>query len=149
MLRDHHGRVVIVDDDPAPTLTLHRERRTVSEGGAAVWRLELSAPVGYEVYPRLRVVAGPGSGTRLRADDVPRRWLRGHASVRRGTNPPLHKAHVSVWRGLRAGRTSVLFTVPVRDDSRREGRERVTAVVVLDEAGTRTGPVTVFVRRGR
>jgi hypothetical protein len=149
MLRDLYGRVVILDDDPAPTPTLRRERRTVSEGQAAAWDVELSAPVGYATYARLRVVAGPGKGTRLRADDVPSTWLRRHGQVRRGTNPPLHNARVSVWKLVRPGQTSLRLAVPVRDDRRREGRERVTAVVELEEAGTRTGPVTVFVRRGR
>ncbi|HET6562680.1 MAG TPA: hypothetical protein VFG72_12455 [Marmoricola sp.] len=149
MLRDLYGRVVILDDDPEPTLTLRRERRTVSEGDAAAWRLELSAPTGYETVARLTVVAGTGGATPLRADDVSRRWLHRWASVRRGTNPPLHRAQVSFFRVLRPGQLSARFTIPLRDDRRLEGRERVTAVVRAGPSRTRTDPVTVFVRRGR
>jgi hypothetical protein len=149
MLRDHYGRVVIVDDDPAPTLTLTRARRTVSEGDDAVWRLELSAPSGGELYAGLTVVAGDGGAVPVRADDVPRRWLERHASVRRGTNPPLHKAHVSVWRLVRPGQLSARFTVPLRDDRLLEGREEITVVAMTELSRTRTGPVTVFVGRGR
>jgi hypothetical protein len=148
MLRDHFGRVAVLDDDPDVTLSLRPERRTVPEGGVAAWRLDLSAPAGYGSYAQLSVVAGSAGGTPLRADDVPRRWLRRHASVRPGTNPPLHRTHLSLFKVLRPGRLSVRFTIPVRDDRVREGRESVTAVV-HSELARATDPVAVFVRRGR
>jgi dienelactone hydrolase len=149
MLRDHFGRVVVLDDDPDVTLRLRRERRTVPEGGVAAWRLELSAPAGYGSYAQLRVVAGSSRGTQLRADDVPRRWLRRHALVRPGWNPPLHRADVTLFKRLRPGQLSVRFTIPIRNDRVREGRETVTAVVRSELSRKATDPVAVSVRRGR
>jgi dienelactone hydrolase len=148
MLRDHYGRVVVVDDDPDVTATLRRERRTISEGDVAAWRLKLSARSGFETTAMMTVVAG-SRGTPVRADDVPRRWLDRHASVRRGANPPLHRAHVSIYKVLRPGQRSARFTIPLRNDRVLERRESVTAVVTTDLAGRRPDPVTVFVRRGR
>jgi hypothetical protein len=147
MLRDHLGRVVVVDDDPAPRIRLRRVRGSVREGSPAVWEVVLSRRVDHDLGFALSAVRGPG--TAVRRDDVGARWLRRWTWNPHGGNPPLHRIEVGYFRTLPAGRTRVRLVVPIRQDRRAEGRESLTVRVRAVGVRWRSGPATVDVRRGR
>lgn len=149
IVRDYQGRVVIRDDDPAPQLTLRRAARATVEGKAATWELRLSEPVDYELGVALTAVKGKSAAAPVRLDDVGRRWLRKWVYAPSGKNVALHVANTSFSKVLRPGRSSVLFRVPIRQDTRLEKRESLTMVAKAPPVDRRSGPVTVFVKRGR
>jgi hypothetical protein len=91
MTGDYGARVFVHDDDPAPDVALARAQRTISEGSAANWTIQLSEPVDYYASFRWTIVK-PASGVRsLRTDDVPAKWLR-----RFRVKPP--NRPIALWR---------------------------------------------------
>ncbi|HEX6514248.1 MAG TPA: hypothetical protein VF049_01635 [Nocardioidaceae bacterium] len=116
----------LLDDDPPPRVRVRVRSASVREGGAARWLVTLSKPVDY--YPTVRgVVVGNDSALPpLRADDVPRRWLRGHTYPVPAPRTTLAGAGVGVAATLRPGRRTAVLSIPVVRDGRREGREAVT-----------------------
>jgi hypothetical protein len=137
------GGLVILDDDPRPTVRVTPVARSVAEGGKVRWKIRLSQPLGYDSYVIGRVVHGPAGPAPLRVGDVPKSWITrryGEAPVR----TPLYKLPLYFGVGLTAGRTSVTLTMPTSADGVREGRESVTLKVQVGP--TRAAPVTVYVR---
>jgi hypothetical protein len=149
VVRDHEGTVVILDDDPSPQITFRRLARSAAEGASARWRVRLSEPVDYETDIQLRLRRGDVTAAPVRADDVGQGWLRRWSWVEVGRNPALHRTDTGFSKVLAPGRRWLDFAVPIRQDSRLEGRESITMLAHARDLGRRSGPVTVFVRRGR
>jgi hypothetical protein len=147
MMRDHLGRVVVVDDDPAPRIRLRTLRRTVSEGRRAPWLVRLSEPVDHDLGVTLTAVRG--RAPQVRVSDISPRWLERWTWNPFGGNPYLHRVEVGYYRTLPAGRTRARLVVPLRQDRRSEARESLTVRVRVFELRWRSDPATVFVRRGR
>ena len=144
MLRDNEGRLVVVDDDPAPDISFRAVRPRATEGSFAEVEATLSAPTGFDLVVALQVVRGDRSGTPLRAHDVTVRWLRSWTSWRKGTDPALHELEGGQFGWFGPGETTLRLRVPIRDDARSEGRESLT-LVATSETGWRSDPVTVHV----
>ncbi|HEX6150184.1 hypothetical protein [Nocardioides sp.] len=141
MTDTYDGQVRLLDDDPAPRVTVSTPKR-VKEGASVTVEIKLSRATGYDTYVGAQVVRGPGSGTRLTVGDIPRKWLKRHYASVDDPDRPLHKAGLYLFDRLRSGDRSVVLTIPVRSDGVREGRERIT--LKLDGIGrfTRTVRVT-------
>ncbi len=138
----YDGRLVLLDDDPAPRVRVQVPRR-VEEGEDLRVRVTLSAATGYDSYFVAQVVRGRGPGRRLAVGDVPKPWLERHYI--RGVDPdvPLHRAGAYLYERLRAGDRTGTLTMPIRADGVREGTERVTLKVGLNrERVVRTIRVT-------
>jgi hypothetical protein len=138
----YDGRLVLVDDDPAPRVRVQVPRR-VEEGDALRVGVTLSAATGYDSYFVALVVRGSGPGRRLAVGDVPKPWLRRHYI--RGVDPdvPLHRAGAYLFERLRAGDRTGTFSMPIRADGVREGTERVTLKIRVNrERVVRTVRVT-------
>lgn len=118
------GQLRIKDDDAPPTPTL-RAPTSVTEGGAAIWRLRLSESVSQHTYAQVRIVRGPHRRPALRVGDVPDRWLQEHYVEAEATTP-LQRAGVWLDGSLRPGSRQLTFRIPTRSDSLREGTELVT-----------------------
>jgi hypothetical protein len=101
-------------------------RSPVPEGRAARWRVRLSDPVDYDVPVFARVVRGTTRLPRLRVDDVPGRWLRGHLVPAPPAHAPLHRRRPLLFGLLATGRTVTVLPVPLRRDGVDEPREAVT-----------------------
>ena len=144
MLRDNVGRVIVLDDDPAPDVSFGAVRPRADEGGFAEFEAVISAPTDFEMVVIFEVVEGDGSAPPLRAHDVPVKWLERWTSWREGTDRALHEIHGGQYSWFRPGETTLRFRVPIRDDARSEGRESFT-VVASTETGWRSDPVTVHV----
>jgi len=138
MTDQYLGRLVILDDDPTPKVTMSPVHRRVKEGTSAMWQVTLAKPVSYGVFVWLRPVAGGVHGPRLAVGDVPRDWLRAHGVPRRvSASTPLHRAKLGVYAYIKPGRTSTTLAIPTLRDGTKEGREAVTARIVADMAGHR------------
>jgi hypothetical protein len=72
------------------------------------------------------VVAGRTTLPRLRADDVPKRWLDQHFFPVPPPEQPLHRGRPVVFDTIPAGRTGVVLGLPLRRDQASEGAEAVT-----------------------
>lgn len=144
MLRDNEGRVVVLDDDPAPEMSFGAVRPRAEEGTDATFRAALSEPVDHEVVVWVDVVRGDPSVAPLRASDVGREWLRCCTSWRKGTDPALHELEIGYYGFIEAGEDSVLLEIPVRADGLTEPRESLT-VRAMNEDEWRSDPVRVLV----
>ncbi len=134
----YDGQVRLLDDDPAPKVTVRTPKR-VKEGGTVRVEIKLSRARGIDTYLSAQVVRGSGSGERLRVGDVPQAWLKRHFVPAKNPDVPLHKVGVHLFQRLRPGDQTGVLTIPIRADGDREGRERVTLKI-------RTGTGTVVVR---
>ncbi|QZY30494.1 hypothetical protein [Nocardioides coralli] len=119
------GRVVVVDDDPAPRLRVRAPRR-VSEGDTITVSVKLSKGVGFPSFFMMHPVKGEGPGRRLAVGDVPRDWAREHYLDPRRARLPLHQSPLGFYDDLQPRERSLSFRIPVRVDRVREGEERVT-----------------------
>ena len=143
MTDDYLGGLMILDDDPAPRIWVTPSPRTVTEGSKAAWRVRLSKPTGYDFGAYGKVVRGPRTTAPLRVGDVRRWWVKAQLGRVPRASKPLYKLGLYVGQPLRAGRTTVDLTMPIRRDRLREGRESVTLRL---QVGKKRFTRTVFVR---
>ena len=125
MTDKYDGQVRLLDDDPAPKVTV-RTRKRVEEGGSVQVKVTLSRARGMDTYLSAQVVRGSGSGERLRVGDVPKAWAKRHFVSVKNPDRPLHKEGLVLFQRLRPGDRTAVLTMPIRADADREGRERVT-----------------------
>jgi len=138
MTDKYDGRLTVLDDDPAPELRIRTPKR-VSEGGTIRIKVSLTADTGYTSYVSVQAVRGIGPGRRLKVGDLPRAWLERHFIESDDPGDPLHQAGLYLFDRLRPGQRSGEVTIPIRVDSLREGRERVSFRIQLNrERVTRT-----------
>jgi hypothetical protein len=140
-MRTYAGRLLIVEDDPVPTIELRAASSRVRYGEDIRVVVELSEPITYDTLIHLQLIRAPGTPP-LRTDDVSRRWLE-----RRGGDPEPGRAlaealpHVGV-RVDRDKRRAVLV-IPTR--VRGQGQElRTLRVQARGWGGTRQ--LTIRVR---
>ena len=146
MPTDYTARLRILDDDPAPTVTVRARRSPIHEGWAARWTLRLSKPLNYFDTVTAKVVPGPSSTDGLRADDVPRSWLRDH--LFRGGDPgskPLDQLPLFLVASVKPGQREVTIGIPVKRDHQHEDLEHVTLKMRLDHVGA-SGTQTIQVQ---
>jgi hypothetical protein len=140
------GELWVLDDDPAPTVRVTTPRRTVAEGGMAVWTITLDQPVNYFLPVTAEIVRGPKNVRALNGKDVPRAWLDGTFPAPGSLSTPLYRRGISLFGSIEAGLQTMQFAVPIRRDGVREPREALTLrVSVGDVTVTRT----VFVAASR
>ena len=125
MTDSYDGQVRLIDDDPVPRLRVRTARR-VAEGSAVRVRIALTHETGYESWYGVQVVRGEGPGRPLKVGDVPKRWVEMHYGAFEDPDLPLHRAGLGLYDQLPAGRPTAVVTIPIRDDSVREGVERLT-----------------------
>jgi len=121
MVREDAGELRVVDDDPAPEVTVRRRSRVVREGEKAVVDVRVSAPTGYPLFFTAHALE-VDSGEPLRVGDLPRRWFRRNYGDRPDRRVFAGRWTMrGAWRDPGARRLSIRF--PVRADGVREGRE--------------------------
>ena len=138
----YDGGLTVIDDDPAPKVTLAPVRRTVSEGQQAVWRATLDLTADYEVWVGGRVVKGSTGVQPLRVGDVRRSWLKRQLGKVPPARTPLYKVDLYLYTQVRPGETEARLAVPIRTDRDDEGRESLT---VEFQVGRRTLTRTIYV----
>lgn len=110
---DYYGRVIVIDDDPTPTLRLNVRRQRVEYGQRMVFVARLSAPADYAVMAELHGIVLDRYRP-LRVGDVRDGWIR-----RRLATVPPDRAALARWiRGddvkIAAGSVRSVFRVPTK-----------------------------------
>lgn len=111
VMSEYTGTVTIRDDDPAPTISWRAVQAHVTYGDAMRFRLQLSAPVDYYFFARLRVIRVPGLRS-VRTSDIPKRWLRAHIGRRVPADVPLARVWKNGYLQLRPGVTHISLVIP-------------------------------------
>lgn len=138
VLRSPLGRAVVMDDDPAPSVSVTPVAGVVTEGDALQWQVQLSAPADYGYVLVAAAVPDPEGRAELASDDVPRRWLR-----RQATTPdspvPLHELGLQIVIFIPEGITAATLRIPTSSDPSIEGAEWL-ALDIRDELGGSVAP---------
>ncbi len=135
---DYLGSLDVQDDDPSPKLTVRTVRPRITEGQRASWKVQLSRPVGYDLYVESVVVRG--TGTPLRGLDVTRSWFGAHADPSRRAET-LASSYVYTGQSIRSGKRTARISIPTARDRLAEGTETLTLRIrsyELDRTFTRT-----------
>ena len=125
--------LTVLDDDPAPRVTVRAVRASVVEGALARWVVERSEPADYYTGIRARVV-DDGSPHQLSVDDLPAGWLRRHVGVVPPAGTPLHEVALRFFGLIEPGETADRFAIPVRRDGIEEGAETVSLRIRVQKA---------------
>lgn len=85
------GGVIVVEDDPSPTLNVVSRNVTAIEGSSLKWQFRLSAPTtGIDFYCYLI----PPNGSELSSRDVPTSWLQAALITPPATPVPLSSLNI-------------------------------------------------------
>ncbi|MEV6597160.1 hypothetical protein AB0M36_09900 [Actinoplanes sp. NPDC051346] len=120
----YSGGVRVLDDDPAPTLSIAPVTERVAEGGKLAWRVTLSAPAETSIA----VWAGPktpATGTELSSTDVEPGWFQEFGFEDPEPSRPLSQTPLGVYAMVEAGETAKELTVPTITDGAAEPDELV------------------------
>jgi hypothetical protein len=123
MTDDYLGSLTVVDDDPRPRIRVRSVTRRVVEGHPAQWRISMPRTVDFDLTVTGVAVKGPRP--RVQVDDIARSWIALHAGPVPVTRP-LWTTHAATYDVLRAGRTSLVVSIPTRADHRAEPPEAIT-----------------------
>jgi hypothetical protein len=116
------GGFTVVEDDPAPTLSVVANQVTAKEGQSLRWQLRLSAPTtGISVS---FLVTPPINGTELSSNDVPNSWLQQFVTPP-STPTPLSSLNIFLSVTFAYGVTSAILILPIAIDGTAEGDESV------------------------
>ena len=124
----YQGSIDVIDDDPAPTLTVTPIADRVTEGTALRWRVALSAPALTPLYIVLSVQP-PASGTELSTTDVPAEWVQNVLFADPLPERPLSAAQGYLFVEVPAGETGFEVTVPTVVDDLAESAEQIRLTV--------------------
>ena len=144
MTDNYLGRLTVLDDDPAPRITVQRLSRVVEEGQSAVWRITMDKRVDYELFVSGRVVRGPRP--EVTVGDIGADWVRQHLGPGADPDQRLSSFRPMMFERMRAGARTVEVAIPIRRDGQREGRESLTLRV---KVGKKAAVKTVYVAPSR
>ncbi len=119
------GGLRILDDDPAPALTVTPAARA-AEGAPLTWTLTLAAPSNRFVGVPFRLTPAPAGVTPIMSDDVPASWLTDQGLEAPPSPPvPLAELPLFLFAQIEPGRTTATLEIPTVADPRVEGAEQV------------------------
>lgn len=126
---DYIGRVDVVEDDPAPVLTVDASEVTAAEGDDLVWTFRLSDAVDADLFWTVRPVAPEGRFPELDTDDLPAEWFEQFGILRPEPAVPLSQAELFLWIQFAPGQTETTLTLPIGADTQAEPAEGVALVL--------------------
>jgi hypothetical protein len=126
---EYTGRVDVVEDDPAPTLTVDAPTAVAYEGGELVWTFRLSDGVDAELFWAVQVVAPDGRFAELDTDDLPVVWFEQFGIPRPDPAIPLSQADLWLWIQFLPDQTETTLTLPIGIDEASEPEEGVALVL--------------------
>jgi hypothetical protein len=138
VVRSPLGRAVVVDDDPAPSVSVTPVAGVVTEGDALQWQVQLSDPSDYGYVLVAAAVPDPEDRAELASDDVPRRWLRRQTTIP-DSPVPLHELGLQIVIFIPEGVTTATLRIPTSTDSTTEAPEWL-ALDIRDELGGSVAP---------
>ncbi len=125
--------LTVVDDDPAPRITVRAAHRTVAEGTTVRWVVRQSAPADYWTTIRARAI-DLGLPHPLRVGDLPADWVAdriGH----RPPDTPLADTRLWFYALIEPGQTGATLELPTRRDAVAEPPETVSLRIHVQRAG--------------
>ncbi|MFI5931840.1 hypothetical protein [Actinoplanes sp. NPDC051494] len=137
---DYEGRVEIVNDDPAPEISIAPVTDTVTEGGTLTWRATLSTEAESAIMV-FAAVEPPARGTELSTMDVDPDWLWESSVERPEPERPLSQTGAFTYTYVNGGELTADIGVPTVTDEVAEGPE-VVSLQFGPELGTAVGTVT-------
>ena len=146
LIGDYLGRALVVDDDPAPTVTIEPVTNTVAEGGTLRWRATLSQAADSEMYVTGRAEE-PQPGPELSTTDVDPDWLFQLSFESPEPSRPLSSIYLEPYAAIPAGELVGEVTVPTITDTAAEPAEKILLAMrasgrEVQELGLVTGTVT-------
>ncbi len=135
------GGITILEDDPAPTLSVKKSTVTAKEGKSLIWELRLSAPTTGISFTF--VVVPPSGGKELASNDVPTSWLLSSIGTPPTMPTPLSSLYIVVDVTFAYGVTKANLMIPVASDGIAEDEESIflQGYGLKDELVTLTGKV--------
>jgi len=109
MTDNYIGRLTVVDDDPAPKVTVTVPRKRIRDGQEAVWRVRLSERVNYDYFLRSRIVRGPRPVARVR--DLDPQWVELFIGFAK-PETPLWKTRTVLYDSLPPGQKVTEIRIP-------------------------------------
>ena len=125
---DYLGELVVVEDDPPPSIDLAVTRR-VREGRSIQVTVTVDGRTSVPTWVFARAVRGEGEN--LRGTDVPRGWLKDHGGSSR-PGRPLWRLQAAVYDRIPPREDATTLSIPVRRDGVREGPEFLYLKVVTE-----------------
>lgn len=120
---DYIGSLEVVEDEPAPKVTVLPFINKIPEGLPLAWRVQLSEAAGVDLYLPLKFL--PPTGPELSTTDLPEDWVNYELGVDQLPSRPLSGLDSYLGVYIPAGSTRVTFVMPTVKDSRTEGPEQV------------------------
>lgn len=138
---DFDATALVVEDEPAPRLTVDAADVTTEEGGSLSWTLRLSAPMANPGFWFAQLVPVGAHVTELDTDDVPGWFLENYGITPPVPAVPLSELEISLNAEFPAGVTEVTLSIPIAPDGKSEPPEGVA--LRLDGFGDPVVPVPI------
>jgi hypothetical protein len=119
------GTVEVVEDDPAPRLTVDVAQVTAVEGASLTWTFRLSEPLANWAFWPVQVIAAGSRFEELDTDDVERAFLEQFGILPPQPAVSLSDLGLSLGLEFEPGTTVRSVTIPVRADGTAEPVEGV------------------------
>jgi hypothetical protein len=125
----YDGSVTVLEDDPAPILTVDADKVTSAEGSSLEWTFRLSEPMANDVFWSVQVVAPEGRFPELDTDDVPPSFLEQYGII--PPDPAVPLSELGIWFGIEfaPGTREATLTIPIVEDGISEPKEGVALVL--------------------
>ncbi|MEU0881069.1 hypothetical protein ABZ345_20880 [Lentzea sp. NPDC005914] len=118
------GGLLVLNDDPAPTLTAVPVADSVVEGGTLRWKLTLSEAVDSD-FVLVGLPVAPAGAAELSTTDVNAQWFLNNSGEEPLPSRALSSTGLQLWVFIAAGQTTVEVGVPTVADTEAEGEEQV------------------------
>jgi hypothetical protein len=139
---DFIDHLKVIQDDPAPTITVTPVADQVTEGGTLKWKLKLSEPAVNYISVELPFL--PPAGAELSTTDLPADWeWWDRLEVSPMPTRPLSEIRFGdsgIAVGFAPGVTTIEFSLPTAPDSLAEGPEQVRLQVKSVDGIAPDGP---------
>jgi hypothetical protein len=119
----YEGDLKVVEDEPAPVITVTPIADQVTEGKTLKWRLNLSAAAGVNLL--LPLIFLPPTGAELSTTDLPAAWVRSNLNIEPRPSRVLSRTDSMILLDSPAGTRQVDVVTPTVKDVATEGAEQV------------------------
>jgi hypothetical protein len=135
------GTVEVVEDDPAPMLSVDTADVTAAEGGTLAWTFRLSEPMANWAFWSVQLVPAGGLFAELDTDDVEPAFLEQFGIVPPDPAIPLSELGLFLGLEFEPGVTALSVAIPIRADGAHEPAEGV--LLRVDGFGDPVVPVPI------
>ena len=143
MTDDYIGGLTVIDDDPSPTMTLTAQPDQITEGQSIDLRLELGAPIGFDMGATGTIIDNPHGEAPVRLRDLPLAWRQANGVAKLKGSTPLSQTGIYIGLWVPVGETSTTASLPTLKDTVAEGTRMITFELTMDNGEMITKSITV------